>query len=356
MTILYLNIITVYILGYLTRYFSSVKLTNQNLLFSLPNKLLTIFIISLLVMVSGLRSNIGDTEAYMHAYRLDILNWGNIDYSDEFGFQIYQLLLKEISQDPQLLVFVSALITNVLIILTLYKYCEHFDLGVFVYIASGMFLVSMNGIRQFIAAGLFFIATKFLIEGKWKSYVLIILLASTIHKSALILIPIYFIVRRKAWTKSTLILLFTSILMIGAYNEFSSVLFKAIENTKYGHYSNFSEGGANILRVIVGGVPLILAFLGREKLRLRIPYSDYVVNMGVIGLIILIISTQNWIFARFNIYFGLYNLILISWIVSLFHSRQRRFIYYSIWVCYFIFFIFEHTVLGIDYRSNYLNL
>ena len=52
--------------------------------------------------------------------------------------------------------------------------------------------------------------------------------------------------------------------------------------------------------------------------------------MAIIGLMFMIISTQNWIFARFSIYFNLYQLILISWVVKLFHEKDQRFIYYAI--------------------------
>ena len=111
------------------------------------------------------------------------------------------------SNDPQLLIFTTALITNVLIVITLYKYSRMIELSLFVFIASGMYTVSMNGIRQSLAAAIIFAATKYILDGNFKKFLLVILLASTIHQTALIFIPIYFIVRRKAWTRDTYILL-----------------------------------------------------------------------------------------------------------------------------------------------------
>ena len=80
------------------------------------------------------------------------------------------------------------------------------ELSLFVYIASGIYTVSMNGIRQSLAAAIIFAATKYILDGNFKKFLLVILLASTIHQTALIFIPIYFIVRRKAWTRDTYIL------------------------------------------------------------------------------------------------------------------------------------------------------
>ena len=59
-------------------------------------------------------------------------------------------------------------------------------------------------------------------------------------------IPIYFIVRRKAWTRDTYILLGLGVLLAAGFSEFSQLLFSAIEDTQYGHYSEFDEGGASL--------------------------------------------------------------------------------------------------------------
>ena len=66
----------------------------------------------------------------------------------------------------------------------------------------------------------------------------------------------------------------------------------------------------------------MIAFFGKEKLRELWPQSDYIVNLATLGVVFLILATQNWIFARFNIYFNLYSLILISW-VSYINDKKR---------------------------------
>ncbi|WP_209122904.1 EpsG family protein [Alkalihalobacillus sp. BA299] len=355
MTVFYLNLSIVYFFSFLSRYFA--KPTNIGLTEIKPNKLLAFFALSTLVLVSGLRNNVGDTYFYMHSYRINDHSWGDIDFKDDFGFEILQVLLKHISSDPQILIFVTALLTNALIVMTLYHYSRLFEISLYVYVTIGYFLVSMNGIRQYLAAAIVFAATKFIIDGDWKKYMLVVLLASTIHQTALILIPIYFVVRSPAWSKSTYILLAFSIFIVIGFNEFMDLLFKAIEDTQYGVYQNFQEGGASILRVAVGAVPVIIAFLGREKLKKLFPNSDVIVNMSILGLVFLVISTQNWIFARFSIYFGLYQLILISWIVKVFREKDQKLIYYGILVCYFVYFFYEHVIaLNMYYRSNYFNL
>ena len=354
MTIMWVNLSIAYLFSFLARYYSTFDIEQYK--GYKPNKLYIFFLIATLVIVSGLRSNIGDTYAYKHSYSINKYTWEAIDYSGDFGFNIIQLLLQKISSDPQLLIFSTALITNILIIITLIKYSKMIELAIFVYITSGMFTTSMNGIRQYLAAAFVFIGTNYIVKGDFKKYFLLILLASTIHKSALVLIPIYFIARREAWTKVTIILLAFSVFIVLGFNMFSELLFTAIDDTQYGHYSTFTEGGASKIRILVNLVPILIAFLGREKLKRLWPQSDYIVNMSIISLVFIVIASQNWIFARFNIYFGLYNLILISWIVKLFKHNNQRLIYYGILVCYFAYFYYEHIIsFGLVYKSDYIN-
>lgn len=352
MAVLWMTLAVVYIFSFFSRYYAVPAPISVT--YIKPNKLMVIAVIVSLVLVSGLRNNIGDTFFYMHIYEINDFNWDFVLSQKDIGFGILQMLLKQLSDDPQILLFITAFITNVLIVLILYKYSRLPELSLYVYITSGMYIVSMNGIRQYLAAAILFTATKYLLEGDWKKYSLIVLFASTFHQSVLILIPIYFIVRRKAWTGTTFIMLLLAILFTLGFNQFSQVLFSAIEDSHYSEYQNSTEGGANIIRVAVDAVPLILAYLGREKLRMLFPKSDYIVNMSLLSVVFMIIATQNWVFARFGIYFGLYQLILISWIIKLFTDRTQKFIYYAILVCYFVYFYYEHVVtLGIRYNSDF---
>ncbi|MFC4320720.1 EpsG family protein [Litchfieldia salsa] len=353
MTVLWINLAVVYLLSFLGRYFSSYDLRwISNLK---PNRFFVFLVITSLALVSGLRNNIGDTYFYMHSYGIRELTWKDIDFTGDFGFDILQMYLQRISPDPQIMIFVTAILTNTLIVIALYRYTRVFEIAIYVYITSGMYIVSMNGIRQYLAASIAFIATKYLLNGNFKMYTLIILLASTMHKTALVLLPIYFIVRREAWTKITFLLLGFSIIIVLGFNQFSTMLFAALGNTQYGHYSEFSEGGASILRVVVTAVPVLLAFLGKEKLKELWPKSDYIVNMSIISMVFIVISLQSWIFARFNIYFGLYNLILISWVLKVFKDKDQKFIYFGILFCYFLYFYYEQILgLRLEYKSDYI--
>ncbi|NOU70905.1 EpsG family protein [Paenibacillus sp. LMG 31458] len=355
MAILWVNLVVVYIASFLSRYLATPMAIGHSPISFRPNKWMTAIVMATFVLIAGLRNNIGDTFFYMYAYTFNDFTWEQVKTEKDIGFGILQMILKSFTEDPQLLIFLTALVTNVLIVYVLYKYSRLFEVSIYIYITSGLYIVSMNGVRQFLASAIVFAASKYLFEGKWQKYFLVVAFASTFHESALILIPIYFIVRRKAWTTSTFVLLFLAVMLILGYNVLSDALFAAIADTQYSGYKEFQEGGANIIRVAIGAVPLIFAYLGRNKLREIFPHGDYVVNMSLLNFIVMAVATQNWIFARFTIYFGLYNVILMSWVISLFVKRQQKFIYYAVLGFYLIYFYYENVVtLNIIYKSDYL--
>ncbi|MBD2872045.1 EpsG family protein [Paenibacillus arenilitoris] len=353
MIILWLSLTAVFLFALSARYFAAPAGAGQ--IYVHPNKILAAAAAATLVLVSGLRNNIGDTFLYMHGYVVNDFAWPNVLQEKDLGFGILQMLLKQITGDPQILLFTTALVTNALIVIVMYKYARMFEISLYVYITSGAFVVSMNGLRQFLAAAIVFAATKALFEGKWKVFMPVVLFASLFHQSALVMIPLYFIVRRKAWTGATFGLLAVAIAIVIGFNQFSELFFAAIQNTQYAHYQNFEEGGASVIRVLVYAVPLVIAYWGREKLRHIFPKSDVFVNLSIIGIVLMIISTQNWIFARMTIYFNLYQLVLIGWLVKLFREKDQKFVYFGIIAFYLLFFYFENVItLGIRYTSNYL--
>ena len=114
------------------------------------------------------------------------------------------------------------------------------------------------------------------------------------------------------------------------------------------------------MRVIVNAVPVVMAYIFRDKLKESWPESNVFVNMSLINLIFITFALYNWIFARFQIYFQLYNFILLPYMIkNCFERRQERdFVYYCFIICYFIFFYYEQVIggVGLGYRSNFIDI
>lgn len=351
MGIFYATIISTYILGFLARI---AKEKNYKIL-----AMLWIFLIILiLVLVSGFRYGIGDTGYYKLSYEQLAKNPSKIEFKGDFGFGLMSLFLTKFSTNPQILIFIVALITNILNIFIINQYCSYLELGVYLYITSGYYFVTMNGIRQCLAAALIFGCTKMLIRGNFIKYFIFIILISTFHGSALIMIPLYFVVRQEAWSKKMILFIIMTSIFIIFYTYLEPLFMNILQYTSYGHYSEYYIGGSSIIRTIVNLVPVILAYIKREKLKEVFPESNIFVNICIINSVFVSLGMFNWIFNRLTIYFLLYNIILIPVIVrKCFNSKEKRILYFGIIFCYFIF-MYREQVIGMNtqYKSDYLNI
>ncbi|MGL4972965.1 MAG: EpsG family protein [Culicoidibacterales bacterium] len=348
MNIFFLTLIVTFFLAFGARLFVTSK--------GKPNILWVLLLLIVFVGVAGLRSGIGDTGAYISKYALVVNGTLSVTTASyELGFVLFLQLLTLISTDPQIMIFTTSLIIHSCYIWMFRTYASLFELQIYMYIASGFFLTLMNGMRQGLAAAILFASTKLIVNNNFKSYLIIILLLSTVHTSVLIMIPVYFIVREEAWSKRIVKILFFSAIGLLFAQPLISILFQLLEGSKYEVYSTFNEGGSNILRTVVAAIPVVLAYIGRERLKEEWPESNVFVNMSIINLIIYSFSLVNWIFARFAYYFTPYTFVLLPYLIkTMFNKNEKPFIYYSLLVCYFIFMSIEYG--GVIYRSAILGI
>lgn len=339
----------VFLFSLLARVGSNKRTNRASLLF-------VIIVTGILVLVSGLRSNVGDTEMYMHTYEILTPDFSGGD-SYEPGFILFLKMLKEINTNPQFMIFITALITNVCIILTLWKYSDkyYFEISTFLYISTGYILVTMNGIRQCLAAAIIFSLTPLLIKRKWKIYIPLIILCCTLHSSAFIMIPIYFIVNMKPWSKNSIVLVVCTILAMLLYSPLMNMA-SSILGGKIADYNKSTEGGANLIRVAVYFVPTILAYMKRKELDVGWQRINIFVNITLLSSLIMLFSSINWVFSRFTLYLEPYTFILMGYMIkNCFYGKEKRLLYFGIILCYTIFFFVEcpSNLNGVPYKTNF---
>lgn len=341
-------------------FFLSVFSRMSNKKFKLIEIICILSVMIIFILVAGLRSNIGDTYMYMHSYSLLANFTGFTSDMKDKGFTIFQLILYNINSDPQFFVFVTSFITQMLNIFTMALYRNYFELQIYMYFTAGYFLVTMNGIRQALAAAILFAATYLIIKGKFILYLIIVAIASTVHSSAIIMIPVYFIVRQEAWSKEMKIIIGLAAISFLFFNKLMPQVFSIMSNSSYVEYAEDIASGGNgssFMRMIVNAVPIFLAYIKRHKLKESWPESNIFVNMSLINLIFITFALYDWIFARFTLYFELYNFVLLPYIIKeCFNNRKERdLIYYGFIICYFIFFYYEQVIggVGLGYKSNF---
>ena len=318
-----------------------------------PSLFFSILVILMLALISGLRNGIGDTDMYVHLY--DLIGPGYDSKGGyEPGFVLFLAGLKKISDDSQFMIFVTGMVMTILNLWIIRKYSDCFELSVFMYIASGFYLVTMNGMRQCLAASILFTATTFIINKKFILYLVIVVLMTTVHSSAIVMIPLYFIARMEPWSKNIYKVLVLFIIGMIFYDPLMQIV-GSVSDKADTYVNNFNEGGANILRVAIYAVPVFFSYIKREEIKRVWPNSRVFINISLVNLLIMVFSLYNWIFARFNIYTQVYTFVLLPTVIlKCFYGKEKRLIYYGLLICYFIFFIFEYQIsMGVVYTSDF---
>lgn len=330
----------------------------------LPNPIAVILPIAFFVSFAGLRKTIGDTFFYMYSFEnLPDKNTVNIQMIlDGQMYSFIQNLIRNFTDDPQVLIFVCAVIALVPPLIILYIYSAPFELSIFLFFAYGYLGGMMDGMRQYMAAAILLFGTRFLFSlkrGSFFKYAIFVLLATCMHNSALIMLVIFFVVRRKAWKMSSYIIVLGSIVVTVAFDAILPSFLNALKETAYEGYANNGwftdgkEGGSSLFRAIVAAAPIVVAYLNRGRMNKLGHIGDILINMAFLNAAIYIVASYNWIFARLAIYLSVYYIILTGWVVTYAVKPQDRAIYTTgTFILFFLFSRFMAYQINM-YQSDY---
>lgn len=312
-----------------------------------------------LIYLAGTRGDMrfGDTSAYRAGFHdlpssLNGVSGYFTDTSKDKGFTVFSVIIKSIIGNRDVLYFlVIAAICLTCVFYVYKKYSCNFIMTVFLFVASADYLQwTYNGIRQFLAVSLIFACTGLLLKEKYIPIIVIILLASTIHASALIMLPIVFIVQGKPFNKRTVLFLFAMLMAIAFIDQFTDIITNIMENTQYsGEVDQFLNAeGTSIQRVLVYSIPAFIALLFRKRIEMA---DNQLINMAsnmsiaTFGIMFLSAFSNGLFLGRLGIYTSLINYILLPWeIENIFTKSSARLIYVIMIVCYLVFYYYQVVI------------
>lgn len=307
------------------------------------------FLISLII---GLRYDVGtDFMNYIdlfQRYQNDL----NINLT-EYGFQFMNKAIIYLGLNYWVSFLISAILINFLIFKLIKEESQLFFLSVIILFKTGFIFMQTNQIRQSIAIAFVFYGSKYIFRNNFKRYILCCLFAMSFHFSAVIMIPIYYI-SKKRWNKYFLIiLLFVSLLLFmnPSYLEVLTKFFVrifALIFQKYDYYlrevfqvSSYNSTGYKIILEILLTMFIILltpnSFFNSNK-------RNVLYNLFIIGFISKGLLGRFSAIGRLSSYFMIFQTLFIpSWIFQLkINMKSKKIIvlivsiYYTFWVIWAI--------------------
>ncbi len=304
------------------------------------NRILLAGIFMTLFAVSALRIGIGN-DYWTYRYNFLHILSGDTKVAYEIGFQwLVRALQTLFGYDNYRVVFAfMAFVTCALFLKGLYDNSDWFAMSFFLFMANGFYFMSFTNVRYYFAISVCLYAMKYLFQKDFVRFVLWILLASLVHKSVLLTIPVFLAAFYLKWNRKTLWLIpaVCGILALGKegvrrlvfffYPYYEGDLILDVESVSY----------VNIAKCLA---VLIFALLFYKRAIQGNPRAETLFNLNLFSLIIYSFGFYIPETSRVCYYMAAGNVFLIPVILrSMQNRKQRAFFTGAVAVCYAAYFM-----------------
>ena len=290
------------------------------------------------LFVMAFRYGVGQDYFYTYVPVFDeILQNGS--YSNiEFGFVLLNKFCQLFTTNSQSIFIV----TSVLFCLFSFKaildkkYDRHIFLQIYIFLAGGFYFYSFNVVRQCLVTAVFCYTIKFIQKREFFKFVFAILLAATIHKAALVYLPVYFLARRNFSALTYFVVLLFFIFASPLLLKLANVV---LAGTKYENYlnGNYKDSSSSrisasqILNIIVFIVTIYLIKCKKIKDGKLIIYA----NIHFIGILFTALTGVIPLVFRLTNLFYLIQFLSVPYIINGYVPKKYRWLGYL--VCILIY-------------------
>ncbi|SMY38164.1 hypothetical protein PMAL9190_03397 [Photobacterium malacitanum] len=319
------------------------------------NFILFIIFISFSLII-GLRYQIGpDWFSYKYYYDLmKTLSFYEVLQMKDFGYQIINYL----SYHSDFGMVGVNLTCGIIFSFALLKFSNNQSSTFISLIISFPYLflvVSMGYSRQAIAISFFLLAIISLSNDNVRGYVLLVLFGSIFHKTAIVMIPLAFIVtERPTYQKVFFCSLFVYfIIYLFMTNTFDAMIYTYIESNRY------TSPGA-LMRVILCVIPSIIFILFKSRFNYTKPIYNLTYLLSISSLLLLFclvfLPNLSTMIDRFSIYLIPIQILVFANLFNIFEYWDKFFVITLTYLYYFIvlfswLFFGSHASSWIPYDS-----
>lgn len=303
---------------------------------SLLSRWLTVFAVALISVFFGFREiSIGnDFESYVLLYEF---NQEDIPFSltQEWGYYYLNYLGNGLSIPTGWFFSLILFVTLMFLLHSNDVLSTRKHIVFFFAISAGLFLDSLNIIRHVLVYSFFIYSVRFILSGSILRYILVIILAGLIHKSAFALLPFYFFINRRMFeTRGSILFFVLFAFVFFASINISAVLSVVLNSLGYAKYlmdeSRFGEllgaGGRDLgmgflIMTILDFV--VLFFFGRKMIANNNGYRIFY-NLHMIGLVMSIFFSGAILLSRLNYYFLATRIFSLAYFVEFTITKKQH--------------------------------
>ena len=302
------------------------------------------------------RPFVGDTGAYARRFIEAPLYLSDVPaymsgFDKDQGFTLLIVALKLLGvPDYNTFFLILAALQVWCLIFTFRKYSQNYWISIFLFVASTDYISWMfNGIRQFTAVCITFAAFPLLVERKYVRFTLVTLLAYTFHASALLMLPLAYIMQGPALNRKTIFAIICAALCIPFIDYFTPFLEMLLSDTQYGDVMTneiwTNDDGTNIIRVLVYSAPALVVFFGyRYIIHSEDRVMNLCINASIMTMAMYMVSavTSGIYVGRLPIYTTLQGYMVLPWVIDqIFENASAKFMKLVMILCYLATFYYQ---------------
>lgn len=176
-------------------------------------KLLHGVAIFIFVSVAGLKYETGvDWLAYQNYFdevtpldqAISSNSFESVFLSMDIGYSLLNSIVKMFGGNIQVVFIIISIISTILLIKNLKYYSNHVLMGLLIYYPFFFFIFDMSGIRQGLAIQIVLFSVRYISQKEFNKFIFCIIIATTIHWTAILLLPLYFFANKKISTGYTI--------------------------------------------------------------------------------------------------------------------------------------------------------
>lgn len=354
MTVYYITLLLIVLFGFFTQnydYVSDGSLSVNAVKHTKNSKKMFAILAIILILVAGLRYRVGtDYPAYYKGFILYAETfWESLKNLDEPGYRLMCYILSFFTKEPAVSILFASLITIGLSLAVIFNYTDKIILAVLFFVFLGCWHGSFNAVRQCMAAAIAFCGFQYARDKKFVKYILIILLAFLFHRSAIIMLPLYFLINNDIKFKNILLLILATVAVLLSY-EYIMPMIGVLTEQEYSESNMYIWSSVNILRILVACAPAIM-FLVLRMGKVDSKEEKQYINILVFHAVLMVMSSQSAYLARSGLYSSFYCVIAIPEMLKKTSKSNKKFVTGFMLVMYLVFWLYE--IKGSDSLSNF---
>ena len=261
-------------------------------------------------------------------------NWFNsvenvkLSWNNDISFNLLMLLVKRVTGSFEIFI----IITSIFFVYAIYSFSiknsKSYIMTIFLFIAFGIYELGLSAIRQWIAGSIFLLAFKYIKDKQLLKYVLSIIIASSFHNSAIVLLIVYPFVNAKTKEKYKIIIS----IMIGIIfmiiiknNSILELIYTYLPSYRYKYLNIGEELNSNYTVFIISTFCLFIMMLYKKLFDTKEKENRYQLNFLILLCLFAFTATLNPRFGRFLEYFMPAIPMIIPTIIDMFPEKQKLF-------------------------------